>query len=107
MPSSFLRRLLPWLPTLLWLSVLASFSTDLFSAEHTARVLLKIIHALYGGISTQQFQALHFFVRNTAHFASYAILGLFAFSSLLANLPSLPRLMPNASLLALLLSLPS
>src|SRR5258708_15094387 len=105
MPSSFLRRLLPWLPTLLWLSVLASFSTDLFSAEHTARVLLKIIHALYGGISTQQFQALHFLVRKTAHFASYGILGVFAFYSWRATLPARPRWMPKWSVLALLLTL--
>jgi VanZ family protein len=105
MPSSFLRRLLAWLPTLLWLSVLASFSTDLFSAEHTSGVLWKIIHALYGDMPTRQFQAIHFLVRKTAHFGSYGVLGVFAFYSWRASLPARPRWMPKWSVLALLLTL--
>ncbi|SRR6266700_4614695 len=105
MPSSFLRKLLPWLPTLLWLSVLTAFSTDTFSAEHTGSVLLKIIHALYGGISARQFQALHFLVRKAAHFFSYGILGVFAFYSWRASFPARPRWTPRWSALALLLTL--
>jgi VanZ family protein len=105
MPTSFLRKLLPWLPTLLWLSVLTAFSTDTFSAEHTGSVLLKIIHAIYGGISARQFQALHFLVRKCAHFFSYGILGVFAFYSWRASLPARPRWMPRWSGLALLLTL--
>jgi len=105
MPASFLRRLLPWLPTLLWLSVLASFSTDVFSAEHTGTVLWKIIHALYSGITERQFQALHFLVRKAAHFGSYGILGVFAFYSWRASLPARPRWTLRWSGLALLLTL--
>src|SRR5882762_5602287 len=105
MPSSLLRRLLPWLPTLLWLSVLAAFSTDVFSAEHTGTVLWKIMHAFYGGISDRQFQALHFLVRKSAHFCSYGILGMFAFYSWRATLPAHPRWTPRWSGLALLLAL--
>ncbi len=105
MPSSFLRKLLPWLPTLLWLSVLAAFSTDTFSAEHTGSVLQKIIRAIYGGISTRQFQALHFLVRKAAHFFSYGILGVCAFYSWRASLPARPRWTLRWSALALLLTL--
>jgi len=105
MPGSFLRKLLPWLPTLLWLSVLTAFSTDTFSAEHTGAVLMKIVRALYGGISARQFQALHFLVRKAAHFFSYGILGVFAFYSWRASLPARPRWTPRWSALALLLTL--
>lgn len=105
MPSSFLRRLLPWLPTMLWLFVLTAFSTDTFSAEHTGGVLLKIIHALYGEMSARQFQALHFLVRKAAHFGSYGILGVFAFYSWRASLPARPRWTLRWSALALLLTL--
>jgi VanZ family protein len=88
-----------------WLSVLTAFSTDAFSAEHTGSILLKIIHALYGGISARQFQAIHFLVRKAAHFGSYGLLGVFAFYSWRASLPARPRWTPRWSALALLLTL--
>jgi VanZ family protein len=89
----------------LWLCVLTAFSTDTFSAEHTGSVLLKIIHLFYGGLSAQQFQALHFLVRKAAHFFSYGILGVFAFYSWRASLPARARWTPKWSALALLLTL--
>jgi VanZ family protein len=83
-------KLLAWLPTLCWLLVLACFSTDVFSADHTGRILRKIIHWLYGPISEQQFQLVHFLVRKSAHFFSYGLLSFFAFFSWRATLPD-PR----------------
>jgi VanZ family protein len=82
------RKLLSWLPTLLWLCLLASFSTDTFSAEHTGSVLWKILHFVYPGISLRQFEVLHFFVRKTAHFTAYGMLSVFAYFSWKATLPS-------------------
>ena len=90
-PASRPRKLLAWLPTLLWLCVLAIFSTDLFSAEHTGSILQKIIRALFGRISHQSFQQIHFFVRKAAHFCSYGLLSVFAFFSWRATLPALRR----------------
>ncbi len=81
------RKLLLWLPTLLWLSLLALFSTDTFSAEHTGSILWKIVHAVYGGISESQFEILHFLVRKTAHFTFYGLLSVFAYYSWKATLP--------------------
>ncbi|HKD45685.1 MAG TPA: VanZ family protein [Candidatus Angelobacter sp.] len=81
------RKLLFWLPTLLWLCLLAVFSTDTFSAEHTRGVLWKIIHAVYGGISEQQFEVLHVLVRKSAHFTFYGLLSVFAFYSWKTALP--------------------
>ena len=68
-----------WLPTLLWLLVLACFSSDAFSADHTGVWLWKILHVFYPAIGPQQFNQVHFFVRKSAHFLSYGTLSGFAF----------------------------
>ena len=86
-PPSRPGKLLAWLPTLLWLCILAIFSTDLFSAEHTGSMLQKIIHALFGRISHQDFQQIHFFIRKAAHFCSYGLLSILASFSWRATLP--------------------
>jgi VanZ family protein len=99
------RKLLWWLPTLLWLCLQAAFSTDTFSAEHTGSVLWAIVHALYPGISAGQFAALHFFVRKAAHFTTYGLLSVFAFYSWKAMLPASERWRFRWSALALTLTL--
>jgi VanZ family protein len=99
------RKLLLWLPTLLWLCILASFSTDTFSAEHTGSILRQIIHAVYGPISHEQFQVIHFLVRKGAHFGSYGLLSVFAFYSWRSTLPARPRWTFRWSGLALALTL--
>ena len=85
------RKLRAWIPTLLWLCVLALFSTDTFSADHTGTVLWKILHALFGTRFDEQFQDIHFFVRKSAHFCSYGFLGALAFFSWRATFPARPR----------------
>jgi VanZ family protein len=85
---SFRRKLVLWLPTLVWLCLLTAFSTDTFSAEHTGSILWKIVHAIYGGISDRQFEVLHFFVRKAAHFTLYGMLSVFAYYSWKATLPA-------------------
>jgi VanZ family protein len=82
--------MLAWLPTLCWLVVLACFSTDVFSSEHTARILLKVIQWVYGPISDQHFQLIHFLVRKSAHFFSYGLLSFLAFFAWRVTLPE-PR----------------
>jgi VanZ family protein len=89
-PAAFSRSVRAWIPTLVWLCVLALFSSDTFSAEHTGSVLTRILHALFGRISAHQFQQIHFLVRKTAHFVSYGALGAFAFFSWRATFPA-PR----------------
>lgn len=103
-PATPPRKLRAWIPTLLWLCVLAAFSTDAFSAEHTGGVLLKILHALFGQISAHHFQQIHFLVRKSAHFCSYGFLGALAFFSWRATLPSLPRWTFRWSMLAVLVA---
>jgi len=84
--------------------VLAFFSTDTFSAEHTGGVLLKILHALFGTRFDEQFDQIHFLVRKSAHFCSYGFLGALAFFSWRATLPALPRWTLRWSLLALMIA---
>ena len=96
------HKLRAWIPTLIWLCVLAFFSTDTFSAEHTGSLLLRILHALFGTRFDEHFQEIHFFVRKSAHFCSYGFLGALAFFSWRATLPALPRWTLRWSLLGLL-----
>lgn len=98
------RKLRAWIPTLLWLCVLALFSTDTFSAEHTGSVLLKVLHALFGGRFDEQFQEIHFFIRKSAHFCSYGFLGALAFFSWRVTFPARPRWTLRWSLLGLLVA---
>ena len=103
-PATPPRKLRAWIPTLLWLCVLAAFSTDMFSAEHTGSILLRMLHALFGPISAHEFQQIHFFIRKSAHFCSYGLLSALAFFSWRATLPALPRWTLRWSLLAVLLA---
>jgi VanZ family protein len=93
------------MPTLLWLCVLAVFSSDLFSAEHTGGVLAKILDTFFPSLSAESFARIHFLVRKTAHFVSYGTLGAFAFFSWRATFPARPRWTLRWSALALLLVL--
>jgi VanZ family protein len=99
------RKLLYWVPTVLWLCLLAAFSTDTFSAEHTGRVLWKIVQVFFPGMSSGHFDTLHFLVRKSAHFTSYGLLSFFAFFSWRATLPRPERWTIRWCNLALLLTL--
>ena len=103
--SSLWRRLQPWLPTLLWLAAIASFSTDVFSAEHTGSIVWKIVNFVYGPITKEQFGVVHFFVRKAAHFTVYGLLSVFAFYSWRSTLPDRRRWSLQWSVLALALTL--
>jgi VanZ family protein len=94
-----------WLPTLIWLGVLTWFSTDTFSAEHTGRVLARVIHFLFGDVSRLTFEHVHLLVRKSAHFFSYGLLSFFAFYTWRASLPLTRAWALRWSLLALLLTL--
>jgi VanZ family protein len=63
-----------WLPPLLWMAAMFSFSTDAFSADHTGSRLLWFLHLVYPAITQYQYQWVHFLTRKAAHVAEYAIL---------------------------------
>jgi VanZ family protein len=110
LPASVLEKTAPapqksgfraWLPTMIWLAMIVSFSTDTFSAEHTGSILERVVRALYGPISPHHFLVLHVFVRKAAHFSVYGLLSLLAFYSWRATLPRRVRWTFTWSLLAL------
>lgn len=103
-PAPLKSKLIAWLPTLLWLVMIAFFSTDTFSAEHTGSILEKVIRAVYGNISQEHFRMLHFLVRKAAHFSVYGFLSLVAFYSWRATLPRRARWTFTWALLALLVA---
>ena len=105
LPRSKAHILLWWVPTLLWLVVLAWFSTDAFSADHTGSILLKLIHAVYGNISLEALQRINFVVRKSAHFFSYGFLSCVAFFTWRATLPNAKPWLLRWSGLAVLMSL--
>ena len=99
------RRILAWLPTVLWLAFIAWLSSDLFSSAHTGAVLLKIIHLLYGQISIRKFEIIHTLVRKAAHVTVYGILGGLAFYSWRSTLPGRERWALRWSTLAVVVTL--
>jgi len=72
------------------MGVIASFSTDTFSAAHTGRILRKIVDVIYPAMSSQGFETLHFFIRKSAHFTVYGILSWLAFFAWRFTVPA-PR----------------
>jgi VanZ family protein len=63
-----------WLPPLLWMVAIYSFSTDTFSADHTGSRLLWFLRLVYPAITQYQYEWVHFLTRKAAHFTEYAIL---------------------------------
>lgn len=88
MTSSSKRILKVWLPSAIWLAVIAIESTNLGSAEHTGRILYPILHALFG-LTPQKFELVHMLFRKTGHFVGYATLSILLFRSWRGTFPRL------------------
>ena len=73
-PKSLLpRRLVAWLPALLWSGLIYFASTDTFSAAHTSRIIDPVLRWLFPFFNEIQIDALHFAIRKCAHFTEYFI----------------------------------
>jgi VanZ family protein len=77
-----------WLPSVFWLAVIVTESTNLGSSEHTGRILYPIFHYLFG-MSPQRFEVLHVILRKTGHFVGYATLSVLLFRSWRGTFPRL------------------
>jgi VanZ family protein len=90
------RRLvhLAWLclPLAAWLAVIALASTDVGKQANSDPLLLRLIHLLFpgsrGGPSTNDFDALSWALRKTAHLVEYAVLALLATRALRGLFPN-------------------
>jgi VanZ family protein len=81
------RRILKvWLPSAIWLIVIAIESTNLGSAENTSRILYPLFHYLFG-IEPVRFSVWHHVLRKAGHFAGYFTLSILLFRSWAGTFP--------------------
>jgi len=74
-----------WLPPVLWMAAIFSFSTDVFSGSNTGSLLYSIFHAVIPSLTPEQFRPYHFLIRKAAHFTEYGILALLLFRAFRAD----------------------
>jgi VanZ family protein len=86
--SSTKRILKVWLPSVIWLAVIATESTNFGSSEHTGQILYPIFHYLFG-MRPQRFAVLHAVLRKSGHFVGYFTLSVLLFRSWRATFPRL------------------
>ncbi len=77
-----------WLPSAIWLTVIAVESTNLGSAEHTGRILYPILHFLFE-MDRARFAVWHALLRKTGHIVGYFTLSVLLFRSWRATFPRL------------------
>jgi VanZ family protein len=79
--------LLYWLPALLWLVMVAIFSSPRFSAGQTGVVLTTLLAWLDVKLSSAGMLVLHFAIRKSAHFIAYGVLSALFFRAVRGPLP--------------------
>lgn len=65
-----------WWPALAWAVVIFVFSTGVFTAENTSRIIVPALHWLFPYVSLATLGEIHHLIRKGAHFAEYFILSL-------------------------------
>jgi VanZ family protein len=65
-----------WAPVIVWAAIISAFSTHLFTADNTSRVIVPILHWIFPSASPEALARMHFFVRKSAHFIEYFVLSL-------------------------------
>jgi len=63
-----------WLPVVFWIAILFFFSTSLFTATDTSRIIEPILRWILPGASAATIGLLHMLIRKAAHFTNYGIL---------------------------------
>ena len=77
-----------WLPSAIWLAVIATESTNLGSSDHTGQILYPIFHFLFE-MDPARFAVWHALLRKTGHFVGYFTLSVLLFRSWRASFPRL------------------
>jgi VanZ family protein len=65
-----------WLPTLVWMCLIFTASSDSHSSEHTSYFFMPLLHWFFPHIPDQQAEEVHHVFRKCGHFTEYAILAL-------------------------------
>jgi VanZ family protein len=69
-------RLRLWLPVVAWAALMFGFSTDAFSSEHSAGIIIGILHWLLPSASASTLDLLHLLIRKSAHVFEYFVFSL-------------------------------
>lgn len=76
--SSWRGRIFRYAPLLLWIGVIFFLSSNLGAASNTSRIIRPLLIWLFPDITEPSLAAAHFWVRKTAHFTAYGVLGFLA-----------------------------
>lgn len=63
-----------WLPPVIWMALIAWFSTGMWTSDHTQAMLVPLLSWLVPSATPTQVLTLHAFVRKLAHLTEYAVL---------------------------------
>jgi VanZ family protein len=72
--SSWRGRFIRYAPLILWAGVIFFLSSSMGAASNTSRIIRPLLLWLFPDIIEPSIQAVHYYVRKTAHFTEYAIL---------------------------------
>jgi VanZ family protein len=81
-----------WVPVALMISIMAYFSTDVFSGENTRSVLELILRWFSPHIDHHSINVLNFYVRKGAHVTEYGVFAVLVFRAMRADSPLLWKL---------------
>jgi VanZ family protein len=80
-----------WAPLLVWLVTIFFFSTDLFSANETARIVVPVLAFFFPGLSPRDLDVWHGVIRKLGHISEYFILAVFTYRSIRWEQPDLAQ----------------
>jgi VanZ family protein len=78
-----------WMPLVLWLLVIFSFSTDAFGSEKTSRIIVPFLRFFSPRLSFQELEFLHAVIRKFGHVTEYFILAVLAYRTLRQEQPGM------------------
>lgn len=86
-----LRRLVYWLPALVWMGMIFFGSTDVLSGSRTSRFIAPVVRWLFPGISEEQVDRIVFVVRKGAHVSEYGLLAVLVLAGMGGTFRPVPR----------------
>jgi VanZ family protein len=86
-----------WLPVAIGIGVIMMESTELMGSDHTSHPLRWLWEALFGPVSSPQWEEIHHLIRKCGHFFGYGALGILWLRAWWMTLPR-SRFLHDASL---------
>jgi VanZ family protein len=86
--SNFLRY---WLPVLLWMTLIFSFSSDAKSYHHSSRFFEPLMRWLFPQMSPETISEIHHAFRKTCHLMEYAIMAFLVWRAVRKPVKNDPR----------------